>query len=37
VLEKMRRSGLVSSDSQAQYCDTLEQAFDRARLNTEAT
>ena len=37
VLEKMRRSGLVSSDTQAQYCDTLEQAFDRARLNTEAT
>jgi SulP family sulfate permease len=37
VLEKMRKSGLVDDKSNAQYCDTLEQAFDRARLATEAT
>ena len=37
VLEKMRKSGLVDEKSNAQHCDTLEQAFDRARLATEAT
>jgi len=37
VFEKMRKSGLVGEKSNAQYCDTLEQAFDHARLATEAT
>lgn len=37
VFEKMRKSGLIDEKSNAQYCDTLEQAFDRARLVTEAT
>lgn len=37
VLEKMRRSGLVDDQSVAQYCDTLEQAFEHARLITEAS
>lgn len=37
VFEKMRRAGLIGKDTGAQYCDTLEQAFEQARLVTEAT
>ena len=33
VLQKMRRSGLVCEHAFAQYCDTLEQAFEHARLS----
>lgn len=35
VLEKMRKSGLLTEQSVAQYCDTLEQAFEQARLASE--
>ncbi|MDN3987690.1 SulP family inorganic anion transporter [Zwartia vadi] len=37
VLEKMRKSKLVDERSSVQYCDTIEQAFEHARLATEAT
>lgn len=37
VFEKMRRAGLIGKDTGTRYCDTLEQAFDQARLVTEAT
>lgn len=35
VLEKMRKSGLLTEQSVTQYCDTLEQAFEQARLASE--
>jgi SulP family sulfate permease len=37
VLQKMRRSGLVREHAFAQYCDTLEQAFEHARLSLKTT
>ena len=37
VFEKMRRAGMIGKDTGVQYCDTLEQAFEQARLVTEAT
>ena len=36
VLEKMRRSGLVSEHSIAHYCDTLEQTFERSDRSIKA-
>lgn len=37
VLEQMRKSRLVGEHSEAEYCDSIEQAFEHARLATEAT
>lgn len=37
VTEKLRKAKIIDQQASAQYCETLEQAFESARLATEAT
>jgi SulP family sulfate permease len=36
VIQKIRRSGLVDEHAFATYCDTIEQAFEQARVSINA-